>query len=208
MFSSANISLEEALAIVAEGVGQERASEELLQKLRWGEVTAVAERVITLEFTGSILYPRREIGSEDRNIAIPPTFWIEPNLKIDWERSAARSPDRYISKLRTRSPEEIIATGIHLSRSDIEAIWSELEPTESQDANAPGYITPFIKLMLEAIEHFNISPSGRNPKKDELVAWFMQKTLPNGTPISKNQAENMATFSRPPEMAKGGNSKV
>jgi hypothetical protein len=69
-----------------------------------------------------------------------------------------------------------------------------------------SYITPHIALMLEAIELFDIPE--RTPKKDELKQHFLGKFLPDGSPITDNQASAMATFCRPPEAMKGGNKRV
>lgn len=91
------------------------------------------------------------------------------------------------------------------------------EDNYASDAKAPDridkmigarndYISPFVSLMLGATLKFDIPNSF--PKKDTLIRYFLDQSLPDGTPISKNQAEYMATFCRPAEMMRGGNKRI
>ena len=64
------------------------------------------------------------------------------------------------------------------------------------------YVSPFIALMIEAILKFDIP--NKSVKQETLAGYFENQTLPNGTPISKNHARNLATFCRPAELMKGG----
>jgi hypothetical protein len=67
----------------------------------------------------------------------------------------------------------------------------------------------FISVLLKAVEHFGIDASeGIYPKKNELVAYFMQLRLSTGSLISLRQAQALATFCRPAGAMKGGNKKV
>jgi hypothetical protein len=68
------------------------------------------------------------------------------------------------------------------------------------------YLSPFISLMVVASRHFKISEDDY-PKKPELEAHFRTQKLPDGTPITANQARNLASFCRPLGAKKGGNSK-
>jgi hypothetical protein len=70
-----------------------------------------------------------------------------------------------------------------------------------------AYVSPYILMMLDAVRHFGISPSG-GPKKQELVAYFRKQRLPDGSSISDNLAKTMATLCRPPEAMRGGNKRV
>jgi len=69
------------------------------------------------------------------------------------------------------------------------------------------YLSPFMKIMLEAIKEFGIDATSW-PKKEELTEHFRKKKLPDGSTVSPNQAEHMATFCRPFEAMKGGQKRV
>jgi hypothetical protein len=69
-----------------------------------------------------------------------------------------------------------------------------------------GYLSPFMVLMLAAVQHLKISEQ-HCPKKEVLEEHFRAQRLPDGTPISPNQARDLATFCRPPAAMRGGNTK-
>lgn len=73
----------------------------------------------------------------------------------------------------------------------------------SVDGENSVYTTPFLELMRAAIVQLKISDS-HQLKKEEIVEWFLKQKI-DGAAISKNAAENMATFVRLPESRKGGN---
>jgi hypothetical protein len=79
----------------------------------------------------------------------------------------------------------------------------KLKPPPATDG---VYLSPFIELMLKAIKHFKINKQ-HVPVKKQLEAWFLAQELPDGKSISRNQARNLATFCRPIEAIRGGNSK-
>jgi hypothetical protein len=58
--------------------------------------------------------------------------------------------------------------------------------------------------MLDAVRHFEIN-EGHWPKKEELEGHFRAQKLPDGTPVSANQASHLATFIRPLAAMSGGN---
>jgi hypothetical protein len=66
------------------------------------------------------------------------------------------------------------------------------------------YLSSFMQLMLEAVQHFEISEE-RWPKKEELEQYFTAQKLPDGTPVSAAQASYLATFCRPLAALRGGN---
>jgi hypothetical protein len=82
---------------------------------------------------------------------------------------------------------------------------------------APDFATPplattdfpeFVAIMLEAVWHFGIdAKTGKYPKHEELVAYFMTRRLSDGRQISARQAYALATHCRPVGAMKGGNSK-
>lgn len=69
------------------------------------------------------------------------------------------------------------------------------------------YLSPFMEIMLAAIKLFAID-SASWPKKHELIEHFQKQKLPDGSAVSPNQAEHMATFCRPFEAMKGGQKRV
>jgi hypothetical protein len=83
-------------------------------------------------------------------------------------------------------------------------------PAEDEPKPPPAtdgvYLSPFMVMMLEAVRHFKINEQ-RWPKKGELEAYFLAQKLPDGTPITANQARNLATFCRPLAAMSGGNNK-
>jgi hypothetical protein len=66
------------------------------------------------------------------------------------------------------------------------------------------YWSPFMVLMLTAVRHFKIGEQ-QWPKKHELEEYFCAQELPDGRPISPNQARYLATFCRPLAAMSGGN---
>lgn len=71
------------------------------------------------------------------------------------------------------------------------------------------YMSPFMQMMHEAIAHFGITEEP-NPrlKKQEIEKFFLEKRLPNGSPVSPKMASYMATMIRPPSAMKGGNKRI
>jgi len=65
------------------------------------------------------------------------------------------------------------------------------------------YSTPYIDLMWQAIDHFQIS-SENQPIKDTLVEWFRAQEI-GGQKVSRATAEYLASFVRLPESRLGGN---
>ena len=70
------------------------------------------------------------------------------------------------------------------------------------------YMLPeFVRLTLEAVAHFKIDArAGHYPKHEELVNYFVTRRLSDGRLISSRQARFLATFCRPVDAMKGGNS--
>ena len=79
----------------------------------------------------------------------------------------------------------------------------EDEPKPARMTNGV-YLPPFMALMQEAVRELNISEQSW-PKKKELEKHFCAQKLPDGTPVSPTQARYLATFCRPLEALRGGN---
>ena len=74
---------------------------------------------------------------------------------------------------------------------------------KANDASENSYLSPYIQLMLEAIEHFDITEKNQ-PLIDVLAEWFEGKDI-GGKRVSKNEAKKLASFVRMPISQKGGN---
>ena len=129
-----------------------------------------------------------------RHTAIPIEAWHEG--QYDW-----------------RSDTLEVANGqyvdIQLLKILVEALWPDLDnPTPIAPARTlqdAVYTTPYLRLMLQAIDDFRIGAGGQ-PKKDVLVEWFRERHV-GGLRVSSNMANYLATFIRPPETQRGGNRK-
>jgi len=74
-------------------------------------------------------------------------------------------------------------------------------------------VPEFVAVQLRALKHFiglgQYEPAkGLWPKKAELLEYFKQQRLSNGTFISKRKAFDLATNCRTVDAMKGGNRKV
>lgn len=98
---------------------------------------------------------------------------------------------------------------IQLMKIVVDAFWPL--PSDDEDAADPSpprqlaYTTPYLQLMLQAVEEFGIG-TGSRPKKEALVDWFRARHVA-GQRVSSNMANYLATFIRPPETQRGGNRK-
>jgi hypothetical protein len=84
----------------------------------------------------------------------------------------------------------------------------KIDEGHNRGVSNPAYVSPFLQIMMDATNRFGITDGKNPPKKAELEAYFKEQKLPDGTPISLNQAKMMATFVRPPEPMKGGQKKM
>jgi hypothetical protein len=108
--------------------------------------------------------------------------------------------------------EQLLRTGTTAERSNypedkprrrmiLVRVGEKAKPQPSTDGI---YLSPFMQMMLEAVRHFEVSER-RWPKKEELEQYFLAQKLPDGTPVSANQAGHLATFVRPLAAMSGGN---
>jgi hypothetical protein len=111
-----------------------------------------------------------------------------------------------------RDAEQLLQTGTTLERSNYpedtprrRMILVRLDEQPKPQPSTDGvYLPPFMQLMLEAVQHFKIGER-QWPKKEELEQYFRAQKLPDGTPVSANQAGHLATFVRPLAAMSGGN---
>jgi hypothetical protein len=83
---------------------------------------------------------------------------------------------------------------------------AEDEPKPQFPTTDDAYVSPFMKLMREAVQHFGISEKSW-PTKKELEHHFLAQKLPDGTSVSVNQASQLATLCRPLAALRGGSPK-
>lgn len=69
-----------------------------------------------------------------------------------------------------------------------------------------AYISPYMRLMVEAIKTLEISDDNQ-PIKKQIVSWLKAQTI-EGVALSDREAEYLATFIRLPIYKKGGNRSV
>lgn len=69
-----------------------------------------------------------------------------------------------------------------------------------------SYISPYMRLMKEAIDALLITEENM-PLKKEIVDWLEKQTLDSGEKLSNREAESLATFIRTPSAKIGGNRK-
>lgn len=176
------------------------ALEKLTQALRTGSITAtgllgqkpklpIRDRWETQQFSGF---------SKVRT-SIPKESWEEVrinNARNDFSEMWVRTPNGQYNS-------------VFLSRIDFEKTFNQkiIYPGEKDpcgDTTYEGaYVPPYIGLMLNAIEHFNISETNQ-PLLETLIHWFQEQTI-EGQKISENEAKKLASFVRLPSSKKGGN---
>ena len=129
-----------------------------------------------------------------RQSLIPAKAWQKG--RYDWRTGSLELPDGHYIE-------------IQLMKIVVDAFWPL--PGDDEAATDPAsprqlaYTTPYLQLMLQAVEEFRIGTGGQ-PKKEALVEWFRQRHV-GGQRVSANMAYYLATFVRPPETQRGGNRK-
>jgi hypothetical protein len=122
----------------------------------------------------------------------------------EWDRleiirnMAWANPNRGYSVVQGDDHVRILTTDLDLWPPPASAV------TESVAVAADDDDYAFIRMQIEAVRHFK----GKTVKKAELVRYFLdKKSLPDGTPITQNLADMLATLSRSPRAMKGGNKR-
>jgi hypothetical protein len=86
---------------------------------------------------------------------------------------------------------------------EVRARQTSSDPKDEAAKSEVSYSTPYIELMWEAIDQFQISNKNQ-PIKENLVEWFLSKQI-EGQKISRATAEYLASFVRLPTSRLGGN---
>ena len=203
------VSLADAEARATDILGND-GSTELLNLLRYGDIIATAGRYVVQGPGGFCL----ETIEEKRNFAMPSWFWeeFEAVIEVDCEAKFVFEAGYYeVRKYESVDPKssenEIRVYEAYDVYVDMEYLQALIHDSKYIKAPVEGvYISPFISVMLDAARQFGLKPDmKRPPKKDELINFFKDRTLADGTVISANHAQYLATFCRPPEAMKGGN---
>jgi len=127
-------------------------------------------------------------------------FLVENDSDLNYKNNMIRLKDSYGYTGTEYTDIEISVADLHKNFSKPPA-----EPRGSAPQNSKGsptYTTPYLEIMHEVIEELGITKENRLLKK-ELVAPIVAK-MKNRVPESKEAAEYMAMFIRPPEAQKGG----
>ncbi len=134
---------------------------------------------------------------------IMPHYWL--SLDLDPEKSEASGHGLHYVGVFFQRREDVPAETVALvkERQNSTAIAT---PPGGQMPVKPYdyYISPYIHLMLEAAEYFDIDESDP-PYKDSVREWVAEQAKKKGLKLSKSNVEDMATFIRTPESRKGGN---
>jgi len=187
------INLAEAAAIV----GGESA---ILNLLRRGELQATAGLVTAISWSEMVNVAVIVGERGDVNQEIKPAIWRE-DCNIDFQRGFMAGYVRSINRI-----DVVIFSDIYMSRKCIKNLTSDYS---GKTASIEGvYLPPFVEIMIEALRHFGIAPDKQSPTKKEIEAFFLEKKLPDGRPITPNLASHMATLIRPPEAMRGGNRRM
>jgi hypothetical protein len=121
---------------------------------------------------------------------------------IQWEEELLIDEgSRFLSPEQFKGWQSITINTKDLMKSFPHAVRDSIQIDEAGD-----YTPPFLTLMHQAIEHFQITASNQVGTK-LLIPWFEEKLKGLGELATNNKAKMMATFVRNPESQKGGNTK-
>src|SRR5262245_9036068 len=123
-----------------------------------------------------------------------PAHQSAPKKEIQKSSEKAKESERYLQ-------EDAYLTGLAAARPPLTVTWSEASVPE------------FIAIELRAIHHFSKlglldRKTNRYPKRDDVVEYYKQQRLSDGSLISPRRARELAPNLRPVEARKGGNQKM
>ena len=136
---------------------------------------------------------RAWVRHSSQHSRIPIEAWQEG--RYDWRSNSLELPNGHYVE-------------IQLMKIVVDAFWPLPSDEDAADPKSPrqlAYTTPYLQLMLQAVEEFRIGTGGR-PKKEVLVNWFKERHVA-GQRVSAIMANYLATFIRQPETQRGGNRK-
>ena len=147
---------------------------------------------------------RRDRALEDLE-EIPAKDWGRPDAIVQLQTGRCLAPDMRVWEVVVWADWRDAIEPISPSRDDA----ATARPSEAAQDTPPaaGDFNPeFMELMKAAIREFKISEE-HVPKKEIVKNWFLKQKLPDGTPVSDNQAEALASFCRPARSIRGGNKR-
>lgn len=131
---------------------------------------------------------QRWINHSGERSFIPNVFLVDAEIDFD--------------KIRIRSRCGEYAS-VFLLKNDVLREFPEQNDAECNSGDEEIYITPYMRLMFEAINYFQITRDNQ-PLKKEIVDWFVEQKI-NSSFVSPSNAEYLASFIRMPESRTGGN---
>ncbi len=137
---------------------------------------------------------------------IPPNYWLF--LETNTEKAEAFGHRLHYVGVFFQRKEDVPSDTIALvkarqSNTAIATPEVDAPPKEKVNGRPSYYTSPYLQLMLEAAEHFNINETNPPMKKD-ITGWFKEKSAKKGIELSERMVEILATAIRPPESQKGG----
>lgn len=132
---------------------------------------------------------------------IMPNYWL--SLELDPEKSEAVGHGLHYVGIFFQRKEDVPAETIALikERQNNTAITAPLTPLPPPTQDY--YFSPYIQLMLEAAEYFDIDETNP-PMKKYITDWLKEQSAKKNIELSERMVEILATAIRPPESQKGG----
>jgi hypothetical protein len=134
---------------------------------------------------------------------IMPNYWLF--LDLDPEKSEATGHGLHYVGIFFQQQENVPVETIALikERQNNTSIATPLVLQAQQPSVDDYYLSPYIQLMLEAAEYFDIDESNP-PMKKYITDWLKEQSAKKDIELSERMVEILATAIRPPESQKGG----
>jgi hypothetical protein len=135
---------------------------------------------------------------------IMPNYWLF--LDLDPEKSEATGHGLHYVGIFFQQQENVPAETIALikERQNNTSIATPLTPQSQQPSVDDNYyLSPYLRLMLEAAEYFDIDETNP-PMKKYITDWLKEQSAKKKIELSERMVEILATAIRPPESQKGG----
>lgn len=178
---------------------EELALEKILSLLQESKIRATGRASTEKKGKGK---GKRWEGQQYRNHSklrtyIEPGFWSQFVFqKTSWFRTARNESMEYADILLVFDDcKQHLRDDVLARREITEKIDEEISHSD--------YSTPYIDLMRQAIEEFEITAENQ-PIKETLVEWFLTQEI-DGQRVSRATAEYLASFVRLPSSRAGGN---
>lgn len=137
---------------------------------------------------------------------IPPNYWLF--LEMNPDKSEAHGHGLHYVGVFFQQAQDVPKATIALVKQR-QSNTSIGKPDASPPAAPPEvacYTSPFVRLQIDALKHFDIDPDNP-PLKKTVTDWLEKEAAARGIELSGRMLESLATSIRPPEAQKGGNKK-